>query len=48
MDRAKVPESIEEGDEILTPFDWSQGEVDPLGGTTGTGFLVGSSAVPIA
>jgi DNA-binding transcriptional LysR family regulator len=23
-------------------------EVDPLGGTTGTGFLVGSSAVPIA
>jgi len=23
------------------------GEVDPIGGTTGTGFLVGSLAVPI-
>jgi hypothetical protein len=29
--------------------DWNAGsaEVDPIDGTTGTGFLVGSSAVPI-
>jgi hypothetical protein len=30
----------------MIPVSWN--EVDPLGGTTGTGFLVGSSAVPIA
>src|SRR5258708_23870557 len=32
----------------LLPCVRRDGEVDPIDGTTGTGFLVGSSAVPIA